>query len=284
MKIWLDGCLCDKADAKISVFDHGLLYGDGVFEGIRIYGGNIFQCQAHIDRLNASAEAIQLKMAYSPDELIAAMKETIRANNISDGYIRLVVTRGVGSLGINPFSCPKSSTFIIADTIALYTPEMYDEGLAVIIAKTVRCSAKMLDPSIKSLNYLNNIQAKIEGINAGVQEVVMLNQDGNVAECSGDNLFIVENSRVITPPLDAGILAGITRQVVLYLAKQASIEAVEENITPSQLLSADECFLTGTAAEVIAVTKIDTTTIGSGQAGPVTTQLLKAFREITGKD
>jgi len=281
MKIWLDGCLCDRADAKISVFDHGLLYGDGVFEGLRIYDGKIFQRRSHVDRLFASAESIRLTIPYTPDELTDAMYASIQANNISDGYIRLVVTRGNGTLGLNPFLCPKSSTFIIADKIALYEPAMYETGLSVIIAKTVRCSANMLDPMVKSLNYLNNIRAKIEGIDAGVLEVVMLNQVGNVAECSGDNLFIVENSRVITPPPDAGILVGITRQVVMDLARKEGIEVAEENISPERLLATDECFLTGTAAEVIAVTKIDETTIGSGQAGPFTSRLLKLFRNLT---
>jgi len=281
MRVWLDGKLVDEADARLSVFDHGVLYGDGVFEGIRIYSGRIFQCQTHVDRLFESARKIRLPIEQTKGKIVDAMYETIAANDISDGYIRLVVTRGAGTLGLNPFKCSAPSTFIIADSIALYPQEMYDNGMAVIIAKTVRVSANMLDPCIKSLNYLNNICAKIEAIDAGVAEAIMLNVQGNVAECTGDNIFIVKDAQVITPDTDSGILVGVTRGVVMRLARELGLTVIERTITPEELRSADECFLTGTAAEVIAVTKIDETTIGNGKTGEVTTKLSTAFREFT---
>jgi branched-chain amino acid aminotransferase len=284
MKVWLDGKLVDEGDAHLSVFDHGTLYGDGVFEGIRIYNGRIFQCQTHIDRLFESASKIRLPMAHTKDELIEAMRETITANNISNGYIRLVVTRGPGTLGIDPFKCSRSCTFIIADSIAMYPQEMYDNGMAVIIAKTVRVSANMLDPCIKSLNYLNNISAKIEAFDAGVAEAIMLNVKGNVAECTGDNIFIVIDGQLITPDTGSGILVGVTRGVVIRLAGELGITVIERTVTPDDLRAADECFLTGTGAEVIAVTKIDETTIGDGKVGEITTKLLAAFREFTISD
>ena len=280
MKIWLNGKLVDKKNARITVLDHGLLYGDGVFEGIRIYNGRIFQCQAHIDRLFSSAKQIRLAIPYTKQELADAMYQTLRANGIDDGYIRLVVTRGTGTLGLNPFICGDPNVFIIADQIALYPKEMYDHGLAVIIAKTVRTSPRMLSPSAKSLNYLNNIVAKIEAIDAGVAEAIMLNEHGNVAECTGDNLFIVSGGRLITSPPAAGILEGITRAVVIRLAGKLNIPLAEQDIKPDDLYSADECFLTGTAAEVIAVTHINGQAIGDGKAGPVTRRLLKAFHEF----
>ncbi|MCD6303847.1 MAG: branched-chain-amino-acid transaminase [Planctomycetes bacterium] len=279
MKVWLNGELVDEQDAKISVFDHGLLYGDGVFEGIRVYGGRIFQCQAHVERLYASAREIRLAIPYTKQEMTDAMRQTIAANDITDGYIRLVVTRGAGTLGLNPFKCSGSNVFIIADQIALYPQEMYDEGMAVIVAKTLRTSSRMLKPSVKSLNYLNNILAKIEAVDAGVAEAIMLNEEGNVAECTGDNIFIVEDGRVVTPPPSAGILEGITRGVVIDLAGQLGIDLLEEDITVDRLYAAAECFLTGTAAEVIAVTKVNGRPIGTGRVGPVTTRLLSAFRE-----
>jgi len=284
MKVWLDGKLVDQEDARISVFDHGTLYGDGVFEGIRVYNGRIFQRQIHVDRLFESARRIRLPIEQTKQEIVDAMYAAIAANNISDGYIRLVVTRGAGTLGLSPFKCPQPSTFVIADSIKMYPQEMYDNGMAVIIAKTVRVSANMLDPCIKSLNYLNNICAKIEAIDAGVAEAIMLNSRGNVAECTGDNIFIVKDGKVLTPDTESGILVGVTRQVVMSLAGELGITVIEQEITPDDLRSADECFLTGTAAEVIAVTKIDETTIGDGKVGEITNKLLAAFREFTTSD
>jgi branched-chain amino acid aminotransferase len=279
MKVWLNGELVDTEDAKLTVYDHGTLYGDGVFEGIRIYNGRIFQCKAHVDRLYASAKQIRLAIPCTKQEIEDAMQETMRANGTENGYIRLVVTRGAGTLGVSPFKCAEPNVFVIADQIALYPKEMYEQGMAVIVAKTIRTSARMLSPGIKSLNYLNNILAKIEAVDAGVAEAIMLNEQGNVAEGTGDNLFIVEDSRAITPPLSAGILAGITRDVVLSLAPRQGVPAAEEDISSERLRRAEECFLTGTAAEVIAVTKIDDQPIGDGKVGPVTQKLQAAFRE-----
>ncbi len=279
MKVWLNGQLVDKARAKLSVFDHGVLYGDGVFEGIRVYGERVFQCKAHIDRLYNSAKEIRLAIPYTKQELTDAIDETVSVNKIVDGYIRLGVTRGEGKLGVSPFTCSSPGVFIIADQIALYPKEMYEKGMSVIVAKTIRTSARMLKPSIKSLNYLNNIVAKIEAVDAGVAEAIMLNEHGNVAECTGDNLFIVKDAEVITPPLSAGILEGITRAIVLKLAQQSDVSTAEKDISPQDLYAADECFLTGTAAEVVAVTKIDDTPVGDGKVGPVTHKLLNAFRE-----
>jgi branched-chain amino acid aminotransferase len=279
MKVWLNGELVDKGDAKLSVYDHGTLYGDGVFEGIRVYGGRVFQCQAHVDRLFDSARAIRLAIPYSKQEIVDAMYEAIRANGAEAEYIRLVVTRGIGTLGLNPFKCPEPSVYVIADKIALYPREMYDNGMAVIIAETIRTSPRMLNPGIKSMNYLNNILAKIEAVDAGVAEAIMLNDQGHVAECTGDNIFIVEDSRVATPPLSAGILPGITRAVVIDLARKNGLPVLEEDITAARALGARECFLTGTAAEVIAVTKVDDQPIGDGEVGPVTRKLSAAFHE-----
>jgi branched-chain amino acid aminotransferase len=284
MKVWLNGNLVDQNDAKLSVFDHGTLYGDGVFEGIRIYNGRIFQRQIHVDRLFESARKIRLPIEQTKEEIVEAMRATIEANELSNGYIRLVVTRGAGTLGLSPFKCSDPSTFIIADSISMYSQEMYDNGMAVIIAKTVRVSANMLDPCIKSLNYLNNICAKIEAIDAGVAEAIMLNVKGNVAECTGDNIFIVKDGQIVTPDTDSGILVGVTRGVVMSLARELGITVTERTVTPDDLRVADECFLTGTAAEVIAVTKIDESTIGDGKVGQITTKLLTAFREFTTSD
>lgn len=279
MKVWMNGKLVDRKNARISVWDHGLLYGDGVFEGIRAYGGKVFQAQAHIDRLFDSAKYIRLAIPYTKQELTDTIYETMRANGQADAYIRLVVTRGEGSLGLEPFKCSAPSVFIIVDQVALYPEEMYREGMAVIIAKTVRTSVRMLNPAVKSLNYLNNIIAKIEASDAGVAEAIMLNEHGRVAECTGDNMFMVKGGKVITPPPSEGILIGITRQVVLNLAGKLNVPVVEKEITIEELLAADECFLTGTAAEVIAVTKIDNRAIGQGKVGPVTKKLFEAFRQ-----
>jgi branched-chain amino acid aminotransferase len=280
MKVWIDGELVDGHEAKLSVFDHGVLYGDGVFEGIRAYGGKIFQARAHVDRLFESAQAIELKIPLSRQQVLEAMYETMQANAAGDAYIRLVVTRGAGTLGLDADQCADPAVFIIVDQVALYPKELYETGMAVIIAKTRRTSATMLPPRVKSCNYLNNILAKIEAVEAGVPEALMLNADGEVAEATGDNIFIVHDGGVITPPPAAGILIGITRQVVMRLCAKLQIPLQEERITPEQVYAADECFLTGTAAEVIAVTKVDDRPIGNGRPGPVTQRLLEAFHEL----
>ncbi|MBI5723307.1 MAG: branched-chain-amino-acid transaminase [Planctomycetes bacterium] len=281
MKVWLDGRLVEKQDAKLTVFDHGTLYGDGVFEGIRIYSGKIFQIQAHIDRFFESAGAIRLKIPYDKRQVRQFLYETVKANDKSDGYIRLVVTRGEGTLGLNPNKCPRPSLFIIVDDIELYPREMYEKGMPVIIAKTVRTSPRMLNPAIKCLNYLNNSLAKIECVDAGVGEAIMLNEHGQICEATGDNVFIVKNGVVITPPSEAGVLRGVTRGVVMKLAGRLGIKAIEMPVGPEELAAADECFLTGTAAEVVPVTKVDGRPVGHGHVGAITKKLIKAFHEFT---
>lgn len=280
MKIWIDGQLVDKADAKVSVFDHGLLYGDGVFEGIRVYGGKIFRCKAHLDRLFASGKSIRLAIPYTRQEIDEAMRACISTNQVIDGYIRLVASRGEGTLGLDPNHCPRPTVFVIADQIKLFPRRMYEEGMAVIIAKTRRTSDSMLPPSVKSLNYLNNILAKMEAIDAGVGEALMLNDKGRVAEGTGDNIFIVRGQAVITPPPEDGMLIGVTRQVVMDLCRQLGMELREQSILPADIHTADECFLTGTAAEIIAVTKVGEHAIGDGKPGPVTRRLLDAFQAL----
>jgi branched-chain amino acid aminotransferase len=280
MKVWLNGEVLDKAAAKLTVYDHGTLYGDGVFEGIRVYGGRIFQADAHLDRLFNSARVVRLAIPHTKQQLDDAMVQTLRADGRDDGYIRLVVTRGEGTLGLSPFKCPVPNVFIIVDDILLYPREMYEQGMSVIVARTVRTSPQMLDPQIKSLNYLNNILAKIEAIDAGVPEALMLNAKGEVAEATGDNVFIVTGGQVITPPAAAGILVGVTRAVVIELARRGGIPLAEQRIRPEDLYAADECFLTGTAAEVIAVTRVGDRPIGGGAVGPVTRRLMTAFREF----
>jgi branched-chain amino acid aminotransferase len=277
LKIWLDGKLVDKENAKISVYDHGLLYGDGVFEGIRVYSGKIFECEAHLDRLWASARAIRLTIPVSRDELRAAMELTVKTNNFTDCYIRAVVTRGVGYLGISPANCAKPSVFVIADTITMYPKEMYEKGMAIITASVIRNHQNALSPRIKSLNYLNNILAKIEAIDAGVPEAIMLNHEGNVAECTGDNIFIVRAGQIQTPTTADGILEGITRKCVIGLCARLGVQCVEKSLQRHDLYIADECFLTGSAAEVVPVTKIDGRPIGSGEVGPMTRKLIEAF-------
>ena len=279
MKVWLNGRLVADEEATLSVLDHGTLYGDGVFEGIRVYGGRVFRCKEHVDRLYESARRIRLAIPYPPAELVDAMDEGIRANGATEAYIRLVVTRGPGNLGLNPFKCPRPSVFIIVDSIELYPQELYETGMAVIIARTVRPPVRMLDPSVKSLNYLNNIRAKIEAIDAGVPEAILLNEHGNVAEGTGDNIFIVRSGRILTPPAEAGILIGITRGVVFDLAEKLRIPTAEADFRPQDVYAADECFLSGTAAEVIPVTRADDRAIGTGAPGPVTKRLFRAFRE-----
>ena len=277
LKVWIDGKLHDKADAKISVYDHGLLYGDGIFEGIRVYNGRVFECEAHIDRLYASAKAIRLTVPFSRDQLRDAMYETIRANGFTDCYVRLVITRGVGYLGLNPNKCPTGTAIVIADTIDMYPREMYEKGMAVITASVIRNHPNALSPRIKSLNYLNNILAKIEAVDAGVPEAIMLNHEGNVAECTGDNIFIARGGVVLTPGTADGILEGITRKIIIELCHKLEIPCFERTLQRHDLYISDECFLTGSAAEVIGVTKIDGRVIGNGEPGPLTRKLVEAF-------
>jgi len=279
LKIWLDGKLVDEADARISVFDHGLLYGDGVFEGIRVYSGKIFELDAHIRRLYQSAKVIRLEVPMSQGKLINAIEKTVEANGVVDGYIRLVVTRGVGNLGLNPFVCEKSIIFIIADNIQLYPEELYEKGMKVISATTVRNHPLAIPPQVKSLNYLNNILAKIEALDSNAPEAIMYNHEGYVAEATGDNVFIVRNGVIYTPPVEAGALEGITRSVVIRLAKEENLEVVEKNLTRFDLYVCDEFFLTGTAAEVIGVVEIDGRVIGDGKPGTITKLLRKRFFE-----
>jgi branched-chain amino acid aminotransferase len=281
LKIFLGGKLVDEADAKVSVFDHGLLYGDGVFEGIRVYGGRVFLHQQHIDRLYESAKAIRLTIPMAPAEMIAAVEATIKANNLADGYVRLVVTRGAGSLGLDIRKTSNPQVIIIADTISLYPPETYTKGMHLVTASTIRNHPGALSSRIKSLNYLNNILARIEGTDAGMVEALMLNHKGEVAECTGDNVFVVKDRVLLTPGLDAGILEGITRNAVMQLARDAGYEVREASMTRHDLYVADEMFLTGTAAEVVAVVSLDGRKIGTGEPGPVTRDLLERFRVLT---
>jgi branched-chain amino acid aminotransferase len=281
MKIYIDGEYYDEANAKISVFDHGLLYGDGVFEGIRAYNGRVFRLKEHVDRLFSSAKSLMLAIPLTPVEMMKAVVDSCRQNHLRDGYIRVVVTRGPGTLGLNPNRCKKPSVIIIADKIQLYPQEYYDQGMAIVTVPTVRNLHSALNPAIKSLNYLNNIMAKIEANNAGCEEAIMLNSEGFVAECTGDNLFIVSEGRLLTPPLWAGALYGITRRVVMDLATEAGMEVRETNLTRHELFNADECFLTGTAAEIVALVKIDGRVIGNGKPGPVTAKLEAQYRALT---
>jgi len=280
MKIWLDGKLVDESEAKVSVFDHGLLYGDGVFEGIRFYNGRIFRLEEHIRRLFDSARAIVLSLPWTQEEVCKFTCETVAANGLSDGYIRLVITRGQGELGLNPFLCKQPSMFIIASTIQLYPKEYYQNGLAIITCATRRPAPAALMPQVKSLNYLNNIMAKVEAIQANALEAVMLNEQGYVAECTGDNLFMIKNGTLCTPLISDGALDGITRSVIIELAAQLGIPFVERSITRYDLFTADECFLTGTAAEVIPVVSIDRRTIGAGKPGPGTGRIIEAFQKL----
>ncbi len=282
LQVHIDGQLVDEDDAKISVFDHGLLYGDGVFEGIRFYNGRVFRCEEHIRRLYDSAAAISLKIPMPPEELTEAMLETIRTNELHDGYVRLVVTRGVGTLGLSPKLCPKASVVIIASTIKLYPQEAYDNGLELVTCATRRPTPASLSPEVKSLNYLNNVMAKLEALNAGATEGVMLNEQGYVAECTGDNVFSVRDGAMKTPPICAGALNGITRRVIFDVAEELGIALTETNMTRYELYTADEVFLTGTAAEVIPVSKYDGRKIGQdGRPGPITLRCIEKFRELT---
>ena len=278
LKIWLDGKLVSTAEAKVSVFCHGVLYGDGVFEGIRIYGGRIFECRAHMERFANSLKAIRLELPWTMSQIVDAMKDTMKANGTKDGYIRLVALRGAGSLGIHPFRTVSPQVFIIADKIAMFEPEMYEKGMKVITASTIRNHPAALSPQIKSLNYLNNIMAKIEAIDAGCLEAVMLNHEGYVAECTGDNLFIVSRGRLQTPAPHSGLLGGITRRLVLKFAQKRGFPADEITLTKADLYFADEAFITGTGAEVCPINEIDKRPVGEGKPGPITKQLIADFR------
>lgn len=281
MKIFIDGKFYSERDAKISVFDHGFLYGDGVFEGIRAYNGRVFKLKEHIDRLFYSAKAILLEIPMSHEKISQAVIQACRVNKIRDGYIRLVVTRGVGTLGLNPRSCKKPSTVIIAGKIQVYPPEVYARGINIVTVPTTRNLHSALNPAIKSLNYLNNILAKIEANNAGCENGLLLNAEGFVSECTVDNVFIIKNGNVFTPPLSAGALYGITRQTVIELAVQNGLKVTEPNLTRYDLYNADECFLTGTGAEIMPVIKIDGRVIGTGKPGNMTRKLVEEYRALT---
>ncbi len=279
-KVYISGKLYEKSDAKISVFDHGLLYGDGVFEGIRAYSGHVFRLKAHVDRLFESARSIHLRIPMSHHEMAHAIEDTLRQNGLVDAYIRVVVTRGAGSLGLDPRKTTDPQVIVITDKISLYPEELYEHGLKIITAATTRNHPNAVNPRIKSLNYLNNILAKIEGTQAGCLEALMLNHKGDVAECTGDNLFIVKKGVVHTPSVDSGILEGITRAAVIELAIQAGLEVVERTMDRHDVYTADECFLTGTAAELIPVVECDGRPIGEGKPGSVTRDLRRRFLEL----
>ena len=276
--VWIDGSFVDQSEARISVFDHGLLYGDGCFEGIRIYNGRIFKLRSHLERLYASAESIRLAPSYDIDTLEQVTREAVERNGLSDGYIRVVLTRGVGTLGLHPFKCERSSAIVIADTITLYPDSMYTEGMSVIVAKRPRIPVDCLDPRIKSLNYLNNILAKIEAIDAGVLEAIMLNTEGLVAECTGDNIFVIKDGVISTPDTAAGMLHGITREYVMETVAPALGYSIEERPHRiEEVKAADEIFLTGTAAEIIGVSSIDRDQVGGGKVGPITAAMAAEF-------
>lgn len=284
MKVYINGKFYKKEDAKISVFDHGLLYGDGVFEGIRSYNRLVFKLKEHIDRLFESAKSIMLSVPLNKEQMIKAVIATLKENNLNDAYIRLVVTRGEGDLGLDPRKCKgKGTVFIIADKIALYPKELYKEGLKIVTVPTVRNLPEALNPQIKSLNYLNNILAKIEAANSGCDEAIMLDSLGYVAECTGDNIFIVKDKHLYTPPQCMGTLRGITRDSVMEIAKKARVQVHEHVITRHEVYISDECFLTGTAAEIVPVVMVDGRSIGEGKPGKVTLSLMKKFKEITRK-
>jgi branched-chain amino acid aminotransferase len=280
MTVYIDGQFLPESEAKVSVFDHGLLYGDGVFEGIRFYNGRVFRLEEHHDRLWDSARSICLEIPMSKEEMTEALLETIRQNDMRDGYIRQIVTRGVGNLGLNPVQCKRPSVIIIAAPIALYPEEAYRSGLTIVTCATRRAGAAVLNPAVKSLNYLNNVMARIEANLAGADEALMLNDAGNVAECTADNVFIIKKGQIFTPPISAGALRGITRAVVFEIAAELGIKITETDITRHDVFVADECLLTGTAAEVIPVIKADGRVIGTGKPGPISTRMIARFREI----
>jgi branched-chain amino acid aminotransferase len=279
-KVYINGKLFDKADAKVSVYDHGLLYGDGVFEGIRIYNGKVFRLHEHVERLYESARSIHLEIPLNREQLTEAISSTVKANNKHNGYIRLVITRGAGTLGLDPRKTTDPQVIIIVDDIALYPPELYEHGLEIVTAATIRNHPNAVSPRIKSLNYLNNILAKIEGTRAGCLEALMLNHKGEVAECTADNLFLVKRGVLKTPALDAGILEGITRNLIIELARADNIPVQETALLRHDVYTADECFLTGTGAEIIPVVKCDDRPIGAGRPGPITRQLRERFQQL----
>jgi len=281
MQIYIDGEFFSEQEAKVSVFDHGLLYGDGVFEGIRFYNGKIFCCEEHLERLYHSARAILLEIPLDVEEMKQAVEETVRRNQLSDGYVRLIVTRGKGSLGLNPSSCPKPTVIIIASTIALYPKEAYEKGLAVITCATRRVAPGAFSPMIKSLNYLNNIMARLEALHAGAEEGLMLNEQGFIAECTADNIFILKKGILQTPSTSCGALAGISRAVAMRLALDMGLEVKEVPMTCYDVYTAEECFLTGTAAEIVPVVSLDRRKISSGQPGRITKRLMERFRTLT---
>jgi branched-chain amino acid aminotransferase len=281
LKIYINGTFYDKEDAKISVYDHGLLYGDGVFEGMRSYGGKVFRLDDHLERLWFSAKAIWLEIPSTNQQMADAVNETLAKNKIQDGYIRLVVTRGAGTLGLDPNKTSDPQVIIIADKIVLYPDELYENGLEIITVSTQRNHPAALSPRIKSLNYLNNILAKIEGLQAGCIEALMLNHKGEIAECTGDNIFLIRDQRIYTPPTDAGILEGITRKAVIDLAEEMGNPVHQVALTRHDVYIADECFLTGSAAEVIPVVKVDSRQIGTGKPGPITHELKQRFHRLT---
>jgi branched-chain amino acid aminotransferase len=280
-QIYIDGKFYSQADAKISVFDHGLLYGDGIFEGIRFYNGRVFRLEEHIDRLWDSARSICLEIPLSKRDMTEALLETIRQNDLRDGYIRQIVTRGIGNLGLNPAQCERPSVIIIATTIALYPEAAYKNGLTVVTCATRRTNPGALNPAVKSLNYLNNVMARIEANLAGADEALMLNDAGNVAECTADNVFVIKRGQIFTPPITAGALRGITRSVVFEIAGELGLKITEADITRHDVFIADECFLTGTAAEIIPVIKADGRPIGTGKPGPISARMTARFRELT---
>lgn len=279
-KVYINGKFYDKPDAKVSVYDHALLYGDGVFEGIRIYSGKAFKLIEHVARLFESARSIKLEIPLSQEATIKAINDTIAINNKIDGYCRPIVTRGAGSLGLDPRRCSDPQVIVIVDDITMYPPELYENGMEIATVSTIRNHPNALNPRIKSLNYLNNILAKIEGIQAGCLESLMLNHKGEIAECSGDNIFLVKNGVIRTPSIDSGILEGITRNTVIELAHNKGYTVEELGLTRHDVFIADECFLTGTAAEIIPVTKCDARVIGSGKPGPISRELREAFFKL----
>lgn len=284
MQIYINGKYTSQEEAKISVFDHGLLYGDGVFEGIRVYDRQIFRLEEHLTRLYASAKYLMLKINVEKDQLAKDVLETVRRNKLPDSYIRLIVTRGVGGLGLDPFICTDSQIIIIVDKIQLYPKEFYEKGLEIIISSLIRTPPEALNPRVKSLNYLNNIMAKVEAIHEGVPEAIMLNSKGNVLECTGDNIFLVKNNEILTPSVSMGILEGITRGSVIDISRNLGYTVNEEALTKENLYSADEVFLTGTAAEVVPVVVIDKRKIGTGKPGPITLKLNHEFHQLTKRE
>ncbi len=284
MKVYINGKFYEKDEAKVSVFDHGFLYGDGIFEGIRLYSGNVFRLPVHINRLFKSAKAIMLDLPWSKQEIMDAVCEACRVNGLKDGYIRLVVSRGKGKLGISPFTCTDPQLIIIADEITLYPKELYENGLKAITVPTRRNSPAALPPMVKSLNYLNNILAKIEAKNLGYEECVLLNSEGNIAECSGDNIFIVSEGVLYTPPCSASSLIGVTRRSVIEIAQELGVPFVEKILTRFDVWTADECFLTGTAARLIPLVELDSRVIGDGKPGPVTKKLSERYLQRATQD